>query len=94
MHESFQFVSDMLTEDEQYLQALTKDQMHQVITNQTPKQIEIKTKPLLDLPLPLQRRGIQLILNYLYENTQSAFSNQHILGTLTGYLILINRLDH
>nr|WP_283775733.1 tRNA lysidine(34) synthetase TilS [Bacillus altitudinis] len=82
VHESFQFVSDMLTEDEQYLQALTKDQMHQVITNQTPKQIEIKTKPLLDLPLPLQRRGIQLILNYLYENTQSAFSNQHILGTL------------
>ncbi|AVI39600.1 tRNA lysidine(34) synthetase TilS [Bacillus pumilus] len=82
VHESFQFVSDMLTEDEQYLQALTKEQMNQVITNQSPKQIKIKTKPLLDLPLPLQRRGIQLILNYLYENTQSAFSNQHILGTL------------
>ncbi|MFS0656679.1 tRNA lysidine(34) synthetase TilS [Bacillus sp. 179-C3.3 HS] len=82
VHQSFQFVSEVLTEDEQYLQALAKEQMNQVMTSQTPKQIEIKIQPLLDLPLPLQRRGIQLILNYLYENTQSVFSNQHILGIL------------
>ncbi|OLP63258.1 tRNA(Ile)-lysidine synthase [Bacillus pumilus] len=82
VHQSFQFVSEMLTEDERYLQTLTKERMDKIITSHSSQQIEIKTKLLLDLPLPLQRRGIQLILNYLYENTQFVFSNQHILGTL------------
>ncbi|MDI5791459.1 hypothetical protein PO124_33130 [Bacillus licheniformis] len=28
--------------------------------------------------MPLQRRGVHLILNYLYENVPSAFSAHHI----------------
>jgi tRNA(Ile)-lysidine synthase len=35
------------------------------------------------MPLPLQRRGIQLILNYLYEKIPSSLSSVHIENVLT-----------
>lgn len=78
VHKRFQSVSESLTEDELYLQALTKDKMNTVITNKSSSCIEINVESLLALPLPLQRRGVQLILNYLYENVPTAFSSHHI----------------
>ncbi|ATH94002.1 tRNA lysidine(34) synthetase TilS [Bacillus glycinifermentans] len=78
VHKRFQTVSDSLAEDEIYLQALTKDKMNTVITDKSSSSVKISVERLLELPLPLQRRGVQLILNYLYENVPSAFSAHHI----------------
>ncbi|MGN9863306.1 tRNA lysidine(34) synthetase TilS [Bacillus swezeyi] len=78
VHKRFQSVSESLTEDELYLQALTKEKMNTVITSKSSSGVKISVKHLLDLPMPLQRRGVQLILNYLYENVPSAFSAHHI----------------
>ncbi|MFN2748249.1 tRNA lysidine(34) synthetase TilS [Bacillus sp. z60-18] len=78
VHKRFQSVSESLAEDELYLQALTKDKMNTVITSKSSTVVEISVPHLLDLPMPLQRRGVQLILNYLYENVPSAFSAHHI----------------
>ncbi|MEC1368348.1 tRNA lysidine(34) synthetase TilS [Bacillus licheniformis] len=78
VHKRFQSVSEFLTEDELYLQALTKDKMNTVITSKSSSGVEISIERLLALPMPLQRRGVHLILNYLYENVPSAFSAHHI----------------
>ncbi|WP_406621228.1 tRNA lysidine(34) synthetase TilS [Bacillus atrophaeus] len=78
VHRKFQKVSEALTEDEQYLQSLTKDEMNKVITSQSETSVELNSDALLALPMPLQRRGVQLILNYLYENVPSSFSARHI----------------
>ncbi|KKB72777.1 MULTISPECIES: tRNA lysidine(34) synthetase TilS [Bacillus] len=78
VHKRFQTVGDSLAEDEIYLQALTKDKMNTVITDKSSSSVTISAERLLELPLPLQRRGVQLILNYLYENVPSAFSAHHI----------------
>ncbi|MGY0657007.1 tRNA lysidine(34) synthetase TilS [Bacillus subtilis] len=78
VHKRFQKVSEALTEDEQFLQSLTKDEMNKVITSQSNTSVEINSSQLLALPMPLQRRGVQLILNYLYENVPSSFSAHHI----------------
>lgn len=74
----FQKVSEALTEDEQYLQSLTKERMNKVITSKSDTSVEVNSSQLLALPIPLQRRGVQLILNYLYENVPSSFSARHI----------------
>lgn len=78
VHKRFQKVSEALTEDEQFLQSLTKEEMNKVITSQSKISVEINSSQLLALPMPLQRRGVQLILNYLYENVPSSFSAHHI----------------
>ncbi|MDA7028366.1 tRNA lysidine(34) synthetase TilS [Bacillus sp. CLL-7-23] len=78
VHKRFQSVSEALAEDELFLQGLTKEKMHTVITKKSNFTVEIKIENLLSLPMPLQRRGVQLILNYLYENVPSVFSAHHI----------------
>lgn len=78
VHKMFQKVSEALTEDEQYLQSLTKERMNKVITSKSDTSVEVDSSQLLALPIPLQRRGVQLILNYLYENVPSSFSARHI----------------
>lgn len=68
LHEKFQSFSEQLHEDETYLQALTQEEWNKVIKSKTDSAIVFMRKPLLLMAKPLQRRGIQLILNYLYNN--------------------------
>ena len=71
VHERFQHFSETFLEDETYLQVLTQQQMNTVLKRKEKSVVEIDINLFLNLPLPLQRRGIQLILNYLYENIPS-----------------------
>ncbi|WP_066074036.1 tRNA lysidine(34) synthetase TilS [Neobacillus soli] len=77
-HEHFQRFSEEIQRDETFLQELTIQQMNTVITKREESNINIDIKSLLGVPLPLQRRGIQLILNYLYKERPASLSAVHI----------------
>jgi tRNA(Ile)-lysidine synthase len=78
VHEHFQRFSEELTSDETFLQELTDQQMNTVMTKKEESKITIDIKRFLEMPLPLQRRGIQLILNYLYNEKPASLSAVHI----------------
>jgi tRNA(Ile)-lysidine synthase len=89
VHERFQQFSEALLEDEKYLQELTAEKMNTVIRRIEVDEIILKISRFVTMPNPLQRRGIQLILNYLYGEIPSSLSNIHIESLLT--LLLDNR---
>ncbi|KQL51390.1 tRNA(Ile)-lysidine synthetase [Heyndrickxia shackletonii] len=89
VHEHFQRFSEELLEDESFLQALTEKEMNKV-WNKTDDEITINIKTFSIMPLPLQRRGIQLILNYLYKENPGTFLSVHIDAVLE----LIANLHH
>ena len=76
-HEQFERFSEELREDEHFLQELTKAEMNKLWNIQN-NEISFGIKTFHQMPLPLQRRGIQLILNYLYEELPSSISAVHI----------------
>ncbi|APH06709.1 tRNA lysidine(34) synthetase TilS [Bacillus weihaiensis] len=78
VHERFHYFSETFLEDESYLQVLTEQHMNTVIKRNEKSGMEIDIKSFLNLPLPLQRRGIKLILNYLYKYIPSSLSSIHI----------------
>ncbi|MDQ0856794.1 tRNA lysidine(34) synthetase TilS [Bacillus sp. V2I10] len=78
VHERFQFFSRTFREDEQFLQELTKEKLNTVLKRKEKNEIELNIEMFKTLPMPLQRRGIQLILNYLYEDIPSSLSSIHI----------------
>lgn len=82
-HEKFQYFSETLLEDETYLNALTEKNMNTVIKRKDNSVVEMDINAFLSLPLPLQRRGIKLILNYLYVNIPSSLSSIHIESLLS-----------
>ena len=52
--------------------------MNKVMIERNESKITIDMKRFLEMPLPLQRRGIQLILNYLYKENPASLSAVHI----------------
>lgn len=79
VHEKFQKFSMQMQEDEAYLQELAFEKMNKVITKKSDKQISLSIPAFESMSMPLQRRGIQLILNYLYEyEIPSSLSSIHI----------------
>ncbi len=78
VHEHFQRFSEDLQCDEAFLQELTIQQMKTVITKRAQGKIAIDVADFLKVPLPLQRRGIQLILNYLYNEKPADLAAVHI----------------
>jgi tRNA(Ile)-lysidine synthase len=52
--------------------------MKTVITRKNIKKITIDIEEFFKMPMPLQRRGIQLILNYLYIERPASLSAVHI----------------
>ncbi|MCH1626922.1 tRNA lysidine(34) synthetase TilS [Fredinandcohnia quinoae] len=83
VHEHFQQFSEQVIEDNQLLDELTVAKMNTVMKRKEDKQIEIKIDLFLSMPKSLQRRGIQLILNYLYKDIPSSLSSNHIDNLLT-----------
>ncbi|MCM3588552.1 tRNA lysidine(34) synthetase TilS [Mesobacillus maritimus] len=77
VHEHFQRFSEELESDEQYLTELTLDKMNKVM-EKTNGKVTLNIAGFLEMPMPLQRRGIKLILNYLYEEQPSSLSAIHI----------------
>ncbi|WLR41941.1 tRNA lysidine(34) synthetase TilS [Bacillus carboniphilus] len=78
VHERFAAFSEQLKEDNAYLQELTQTELHKVINKKTKTEIELNSRDFLKMPQPLQRRGIQLILNYLYHGSVPSLSSLHI----------------
>jgi tRNA(Ile)-lysidine synthase len=78
VHEHFQRFSEELQSDELFLQELTIQKMNTVVKKRETGKISIDIDEFLKMPLPLQRRGIQLILNYLYKVKPAALSAVHI----------------
>jgi tRNA(Ile)-lysidine synthase len=83
VHEKFQQFSERMTEDENLLEELTKEKMNTVIKEKSKSSVIMNRNEFCQLPLPLQRRGIQLILNYLYEKIPSSLSSVHIENVLS-----------
>jgi tRNA(Ile)-lysidine synthase len=77
-HEHFQRFSEELRSDETFLQELTVQRMNTVVTKKEESKITIDINSFLEMPLPLQRRGIHLILNYLYKVKPASLSAVHI----------------
>lgn len=69
-HLKFQYESERIAEDEELLLQLAKDDLKKVILKKKTDQVKLSISALLSIPLPLQRRMIHLILNYLYTNRQ------------------------
>ncbi|MDQ0273083.1 tRNA lysidine(34) synthetase TilS [Cytobacillus purgationiresistens] len=78
VHEHFQRFSEELRRDEAFLQELTADYMNRVMDKKQPGEIVLNIDSFSSVPMPLQRRGIQLILNYLYQEKPPSLSATHI----------------
>jgi tRNA(Ile)-lysidine synthase len=78
VHEHFQRFSEEMQIDESFLQELTAESMNTVMTIEDKEKISIDIHCFTQMPLPLQRRGIQLILNYLYKEKPASLSAIHI----------------
>lgn len=77
VHEHFQRFSEELQSDEELLQGLTVNKMNKVMKKDKDK-ISVDIKKFTAMPIPLQRRGIQLILKYLYKERLDSLSAIHI----------------
>ncbi|MDQ0220885.1 tRNA lysidine(34) synthetase TilS [Peribacillus cavernae] len=78
VQEHYQRFSEELFEDEAYLLELAGERLETVWIERKNGYASIQIEPLLAMPKPLQRRAIQLILNYLYIERPSSLSALHI----------------
>lgn len=86
VHLQFQRFSEETAEDEAFLEELTWEKLNKV-WNSTEDFSSLEIEGFLAMSQPLQRRGINLILNYLYKLRPSSLSSIHIydvLGILRG----------
>ncbi|MFS0865406.1 tRNA lysidine(34) synthetase TilS [Fredinandcohnia sp. 179-A 10B2 NHS] len=78
VHERFLQFNQYMTEDNYVLNELTVEKMNTVMKRKEDNQVELEITPFLSMPKSLQRRGIQLILNYLYKELPPSLSTVHI----------------
>ncbi len=77
VHIRYQLYSERAQSDEAFLMDLAKRYLDEVIIDQNDKFVKMDNKAYDCLPIPLQRRVIHLILNYLYTGN-APFSSIHI----------------
>jgi len=77
VHDHFQRFSEEIKADDEYLTELTQVKMNKVM-EKTNEKVTLDKDAFLTMPIPLQRRGIKLILNYLYGEQPSSLSAIHI----------------
>lgn len=78
VHEHFQRFSEEMQSDEAFLQELTREQLNRVMDKKQSDEITLNIEAFQGIPKPLQRRAIQLILNYLYQEKPPSLSATHI----------------
>lgn len=78
VHEHFQRFSEELQEDEEFLQELAQQKLSTVCKVKKENFVMIDIDAFLSIAVPLQRRTIQLILNYLYKKRPESLSASHI----------------
>jgi tRNA(Ile)-lysidine synthase len=77
VHEHFQRFSEELQMDEKYLLELTRKELNKVMKKED-RGVTIHISSFREMPMPLQRRAIKLILNYLYNDRPASLSAIHI----------------
>ncbi|WP_409272985.1 tRNA lysidine(34) synthetase TilS [Neobacillus sp. SCS-31] len=78
VHEHFQRYSEETESDEAFLEELAASRMVTVIKSRERGKVVLDILAFLGMPMPLQRRGIQLILNYLYAGRHASLAAVHI----------------
>jgi tRNA(Ile)-lysidine synthase len=78
VHEHFQRFSEEIEETERFMEDLANQQLTKVLKVCSEKEIVIDIQKLCSVPMPLQRRVIKLILNYLYKHQPASLSAVHI----------------
>lgn len=78
IHLRFQKQSELLLEDQQYLGEIAANKIEEAIISKTETEIVISISRFNRSAIPLQRRGFQLILNYLYGQKYPEISTIHI----------------
>ncbi|WP_307192292.1 MULTISPECIES: tRNA lysidine(34) synthetase TilS [Mesobacillus] len=77
VHEHFQRFSEELQMDEKYLLELTRIELNKVMKKED-QMVTVPIRLFREMPMPLQRRAIKLILNYLYNDRPASLSAIHI----------------
>ncbi|OKO93473.1 tRNA(Ile)-lysidine synthetase [Geobacillus proteiniphilus] len=77
LHERFQQYSEMMAEDEQFLEELAADALNKVMEKQH-RDAALSIGPFLALPRPLQRRVLQRLLLRLYGGVPPTLTSVHI----------------
>lgn len=75
--ERFQTLSELLTEDYRLLEQFAEEKIEESILEKTETKVVFLINEFHKLPIPLQRRGIHLILKYLYKRIPSNFATIH-----------------
>lgn len=78
VHQHFQRFSEEILEDEALLERMTKEHLKKIISFDQENEIQFSIKQFIQLPMALQRRGIHLILNYLYKNHAVSLTFTHV----------------
>ncbi|SFD01616.1 hypoxanthine phosphoribosyltransferase [Bacillus sp. OV322] len=78
VHEHFQRLSEEIYDDEQFLLDMARDKLGTIMLEQNQDFSSVDIRQFSTVPKPLQRRMIQLILNYLYIERPSSLSALHI----------------
>lgn len=77
-HKHFQRFSEEMQADESFLMELTVQKMNTVVEKKNGEEVLLHIDRFKTMAIPLQRRGIQLILNYLYKEAAPFLSANHI----------------
>ncbi|SFM30889.1 tRNA lysidine(34) synthetase TilS [Salibacterium qingdaonense] len=78
VHRHFQRFADWMEEERSYVESLAEEEWTRRIISRDEHSVTISIKGMEALPLPLQRRGIPLILKYLYTYNTLELSVVHI----------------
>lgn len=78
VHEKFQQQSEWLSEDEKLLMSLAEQKYRELVQHKNNHEFVVDVNGFKSIVIPLQRRIIQLILNYLYHFDQTDVTYVHI----------------
>lgn len=77
-HERFQQQSELLFEDEKLLMSMAEQSYSKLVKRLEPNVFTVSAAEFLSMAVPLQRRVIQLLLNYLYNSERVDAASIHI----------------
>jgi len=87
LHERFQQYSEVMAEDEQFLEELATDALNKVMEKQNSDAV-LHIAPFLALPRSLQRRALQQLLLRLYRDIPPALTSVHV-----GHILMLCERD-
>jgi tRNA(Ile)-lysidine synthase len=82
VHNRYQMQSEMMIEDELFLQQLTNEKLEDCLEKKSEQKMILSVVKFNGLPYPLQRRMIHLILSYLYGQISQEVTSVHIQDTI------------